>query len=160
MTDQLVMLARNDEAVLGVLGHELGHLQRRHTLRRMLQAAGTGVIVNLWMGDVSSLLATIPTILLDSKYSRDFEREADQYGIDMMRANGIPMEPMAQLFEKMKIVGEAHQGKKANEQANERKRTKRRRDEDDEKVSEPNEYFSSHPSDTERIARFRAADKQ
>ncbi len=101
MTDELVKLAGNDEAVLGVLGHELGHVQRRHALRRLLQALGVGVVVNLWIGDVSSVLAAVPALLLDQKYSRDFEREADQYAIDMMQANGLPLTPMAELFAKM-----------------------------------------------------------
>ncbi|MGZ5780376.1 MAG: M48 family metallopeptidase, partial [Burkholderiaceae bacterium] len=74
LTDQLVMLARNDPAVLAVLSHELGHLQRRHSLRHLLQALGVGVVLNLFVGDVSSALAALPTFMLDQKYSRDFER--------------------------------------------------------------------------------------
>src|ERR1019366_6498522 len=93
MTDQLVQMAGNDQAVLGVLGHELGHLQRRHSLRHLLQALGVGVVLNLWIGDVSSALAAMPTFLLDQKYSRDFEREADQYAIDMMHVNNVPLAP-------------------------------------------------------------------
>lgn len=153
MTDQLVMLARNDDAVLGVLGHELGHLQRRHSLRRMVQAVGVGVMVNLWVGDVSSLLAALPAALLDSKYSRDFEREADKYAIDMMRANRLPMEPMAQLFEKMHAVSHAQPERKpAEPDGKEHRRDQEQRD--------MNEYFSSHPADDERIKRLRAADRR
>lgn len=151
MTDQLVMLARNDEAVLGVLAHELGHLQRRHSLRRLLQAIGVGVVVNLWIGDVSAILATVPTLLLDQKYSRDFEREADQYAIDMMRANRLPLTPMAQLFEKMGRV-DSHR-----HDENEDGRPKKQRAGGEEESLL--EYFSSHPSDVERIGKLRNADR-
>lgn len=154
MTDQLVMLARSDEAVLAVLGHELGHLQRRHTLRRLLQALGVGVVVNLWIGDVSTALAAAPTFLLDQKYSRDFEREADTYAIDMMHANAVPLSPMADLFDKMRAAsdeGKSHHARK-------HKRGVRRPADEDGEQDEPLEYFSSHPSDAERIARLRAAD--
>lgn len=141
MTDQLVMLAHSDQAVLAVLAHELGHVHRRHSLRRLMQAIGVGVMINLFIGDVSSALAAVPTLLLDQKYSRDFEREADQYAIDMMQANGIPLSPMAELFRKMKIDAEDHEDGEGDE------------------GSELLDYFSSHPSDDERIARLKAADK-
>jgi Zn-dependent protease with chaperone function len=175
MTDQLVMLANNDQAVLAVLGHELGHVQRRHSLRRLLQALGVGVVANIFIGDVSSALATVPTFLLDQKYSRDFEREADQYAIDMMHANSLPLAPMAQLFEKMHV---AHTAGYGNEQSKDSEGHAAggttRDDQDDEEDDEtpkngpkgkarhdtPINYLSSHPSDEERIARLSAADKK
>lgn len=171
LTDQLVTLAQDDVAVMGVLGHELGHLQRRHSLRRLLQAVGVGMAVNLVIGDVSSALATMPTFLLDQKYSRDFERESDQYAIDMMRANGLALSPMAQLFEKMAAERERaqeseHAGAQPDEEGDDE-------DDEDEAPEQPDarrpqrdrgrgirqaDYLSSHPSDAERIARLKAAD--
>lgn len=165
MTDELVKLANNDQAVLGVLGHELGHVQRRHSLRRLMQALGVGVLVNVWIGDASSMVTAVPTVLLDQKYSRDFEREADQYAIDMMQANGLPLEPMARLFEKM---GKAHAGKddaashrhEHDKQDGQRGKGRHTEEGDEEEEgSEPLDYFSSHPSDAERIAKLREADR-
>ncbi len=170
MTDQLVNLANDDHAVLGVLGHELGHVERRHSLRRLLQTVGVGMVINLWIGDVSSVLAAIPTFLLDQKYSRDFEREADQYAIDMMQANALPLSPMAHLFEKM---GAMHQHEEEEETLPQHADSEDVSDEEVETVptdeqGEQNEqgprrpksldYLNSHPSDAERIARLRAAD--
>ncbi|HJV74889.1 MAG TPA: M48 family metallopeptidase [Noviherbaspirillum sp.] len=160
MTDQLVTLAHNDQAVLAVLGHELGHVHRRHSLRRLLQALGVGTVVNLLVGDVSSVLAAAPTFLLDQKYSRDFEREADQYAIDMMRANHVPLSPMADLFEKMAVVHE-HEGARPSEEPNENEEgagQRRPQSQGKARRNNPLEYLSSHPSDDERIERLRAAD--
>ncbi|TCS36217.1 Zn-dependent protease with chaperone function [Paucimonas lemoignei] len=161
MTDELVKLAENDQAVLGVLGHELGHLQRRHSLRRLMQALGVSVLLNVWVGDASSVVATVPTVLLDQKYSRDFEREADQYAIDMMQTNGIPLEPMAVLFERMeKYASRNGEASHRHEQdaKGEGRRSKSRKDEEEEEP-EPLDYFSSHPSGGERVAKLRAADR-
>ncbi|MEN3276000.1 MAG: hypothetical protein V7631_1790 [Massilia sp.] len=144
MTDQLVRLARSDQEILGVLGHELGHLHRRHSLRSLMQALGVGVVINLFIGDVSVVLAAAPTLLLHQNYSRHFEREADQYAIDMMRANGIPLSPMADLFERMK---ERAEERNAGSRMGPRQQAER------------SEYFSSHPSDGERIETLRAADR-
>ncbi|OGB24683.1 MAG: hypothetical protein A3I66_17990 [Burkholderiales bacterium RIFCSPLOWO2_02_FULL_57_36] len=163
MTDELVMLAQDDQAVLGVLSHELGHVQRHHSMRRLLQALGVGVVINLFVGDVSSVLAAVPTFLLDQKYSRDFEREADQYAIDMMQANGAALSPMAELFEKMHALhdDEVHAKGKAQSKPGKKGRGKdakggRRNEKEDDDA--PLDYLSSHPSDTERIAKLRAAD--
>lgn len=105
--------------------------------------------MNLWIGDVSSVLAMVPSLLLDQKYSRDFERESDQYAIDMMQANGVPLTPMVELFEKMARARAQHDAPADEDDEG---------TEDEENKSAPMEYFSSHPSDAERIAKLRAAD--
>lgn len=162
MTDQLVELASNDHAVLGILGHELGHVRYRHSTRRLLQTMGVGIMVNFMIGDVSSVLAAVPTFLLDQKYSRDFERESDQYAIDMMKANNLPLSPMADLFAKMGEMHERHAAHpephddaELEERHDERKKTGPRSKPE---PSKSMDYLSSHPSDEERIARLRAAD--
>lgn len=162
LTDQLVMLARNDPAVLAVLGHELGHLQKRHALRHLLQAVGLGAVMHLFIGDVSSALAALPTFMLDQKYSRDFEREADQYAIDMMHENHIPLSPMADLFERMHDAQPdvAAAGRKSTSDQDDEDGASDNKEKGKAQWAPPPEYFSSHPSDAERIARLRAADQQ
>ncbi|MBC7860647.1 MAG: M48 family metallopeptidase, partial [Burkholderiaceae bacterium] len=166
LTDDMVRLADSDEALLGVLSHELGHVQRHHSTRQILQALGLGIMLNLWVGDVSSTLSAAPAILLTQRYSRDFEREADQYAIDMMRANSRPLEPMAVLFETIAATragGDEQDGDDADgvtpdealEQAD-----AAAPDDGEEEEEEILDFFSSHPGDAERIARFRAADRQ
>ena len=91
LTDELVKYAINDQEVLGVLAHELGHVRHRHTMRQLLESSATALIIAGVTGDVASatsLAAAAPTILLQTKYSRDYEREADIYAIDMMGKAG------------------------------------------------------------------------
>ncbi|HAT33291.1 MAG TPA: hypothetical protein DCW29_21315 [Janthinobacterium sp.] len=153
MTDQLLQEAGNDQAIMGVLGHELGHLRQRHSLRHILRAVGVGAMLNLWVGDVSSALAALPTILLERKFSRDFEREADQYAIAMMHANKLPLSPMADMFEKMAATRVRAEQARAEAAA----------DGGQDPAAAPPlprapDYLSSHPSDYERTATLRAAD--
>ncbi|MEQ1774287.1 MAG: M48 family metallopeptidase, partial [Burkholderiales bacterium] len=89
VTDQLVALAAHDEEILAVLTHELGHLNRRHGLRMMIQGSIVAFVVSWYMGDVSSAAAGLPTLLLQARYSRNHEREADEFGAAMLKANGI-----------------------------------------------------------------------
>jgi Zn-dependent protease with chaperone function/TPR repeat protein len=92
MTDELVKRARNDNEILAVLAHELGHVYHRHTMRRLLEGSATALIIAAVTGDIASttsLAAAAPTLLLQLKYSRDNEREADTYAIELMRKAGI-----------------------------------------------------------------------
>lgn len=168
MTDQLVRLAANDTAVLGVLGHELGHVQRRHFMRNVLQTVGVGMVFNVLVGDVSSVLAAAPTLLLDKKYSRDFEREADDYAIEMMQGNARSLLPMATLFESMQaeqdavlagMAGMADQSEDGGEMQEGEDEEEQERPAPQKKVARPPpNYLSTHPSNAERIARLRATE--
>jgi len=104
MTDELVLAAHNDLEVLGVLAHELGHVRHRHTMRRLLESSATALIIAAVTGDVASataLAAAAPTVLLQMKYSRDNEREADHYAIAMMRQAGHDPRHLAALLTRM-----------------------------------------------------------
>jgi len=92
VTDDLVQLAGNDEELMSVLAHEIGHVRGRHALRQMIQAAGLSVIAVVLLGDVSSVsaLASSAPVLLQAKNSREFEREADTFARDWLQRQGIP----------------------------------------------------------------------
>ncbi|MCX7220784.1 MAG: M48 family metallopeptidase [Burkholderiales bacterium] len=126
LTDELVALMADEDAVMGVLAHELGHLHERHLSRRIIQSSAIAAGATLLFGDVSAVIANIPTLLLDLKYSRDAETEADDYALRMLDKNGIAREHMAHAFEKLNQL--------------------------DPGITP---YLSSHPSGEERIMRIR-----
>ena len=93
ITDELVKLAKQDEEIDAVLAHEVGHVRGRHALRILLQNAGVAALAVAVLGDVgsaSSLAAAVPVMLVQAKHSRDFEREADDYAREWLRAEGEP----------------------------------------------------------------------
>ena len=92
MTDELVRMAGDDEEVLAVLAHEIGHIRHRHSLRGVLQNSTVALMIAGLTGDLASLTsisATIPTLLVQLKYSRGFELEADDYAVLMMNDMNI-----------------------------------------------------------------------
>jgi predicted Zn-dependent protease len=101
MTDDLVGVAKHDEEVLAVLAHELGHLEHRHSLRAMLQDSVTGLILLAVTGDASSVLALGATAMIDGKYSREFETEADDYAFDFLHRAGIATHFFADILNRM-----------------------------------------------------------
>ncbi len=92
LLDELVAAAKDDDEILAVLAHEIGHLHGRHTMRQVLQTSAAGVIVEAVVGDVlsaSSYAAALPAFLLEARYSRAFEREADAFGLTLLDRAGI-----------------------------------------------------------------------
>lgn len=93
LLDELVAEADNDDEIVAVLAHEIGHVQERHTLRHVLQTSAAGVVLATVLGDVVSAttyaVAAVPTFLLNARYSRAFELEADKFGFALLDQAGI-----------------------------------------------------------------------
>jgi len=134
VTDALVDLAQADEELLAVLAHEIGHVVHRHALRGVLQNSAVALLVAFAMGDVlsvTSLAGALPTLIVEAKFSRDFEREADQYAVEFLRARRIPLRHGAAILKRLaERGGDLPAGL---------------------------EYLSSHPGIEERARRFAAA---
>lgn len=80
MTDELVNLAESTRELEGVFVHEIAHVTYRHGMRSVIQDAGVFLLIAAVVGDITSITSaagSLPTLLAQSGYSRDFEREAD-----------------------------------------------------------------------------------
>lgn len=92
MTDELVGLAGGDLEIAAVMAHEMSHVRRRHAMRSILQEAGVFLLISILVGDVTSITsmaASLPTLLVQTGYSRQFEKEADKdAGLYLMRTSG------------------------------------------------------------------------
>lgn len=102
VTDELIELAPSDDALAGVLAHEIGHIEERHGLRRMLRAAGWVIMVSVIADDGSGLfeeVAAFPTLLIDQAYSRNFEIQADDRAIEILVGQGRDTDAFAEMLE-------------------------------------------------------------
>ncbi len=98
MTDELVAVAEPG-AVLGVLAHELGHVENRHATRVAVESSLLGTAIALISGDPTSVIATVPVALATLSFSRSHELEADCYALQMLARAGQSTEPLARLLE-------------------------------------------------------------
>jgi Zn-dependent protease with chaperone function len=103
MTDAMVEQARlientGDTALLGVLAHEIGHVQHRHTTRMVVEQGVLNIGLGLALGDVSTLVSSGASLLTGLAYRRSHETESDCYAIAMLQAAGLPTAPMADLL--------------------------------------------------------------
>ncbi len=101
MTDELVQLTETDAEIMAVLAHEVGHLHGRHSLRILLQNSISALLIAGLTGDISNitaLSAAIPTVLMQAKYSRDFEREADDFAFNYLASRGVSTNALSELL--------------------------------------------------------------
>jgi Zn-dependent protease with chaperone function len=126
----LAKTASADE-VAAVLAHEIGHVAQRHPTQMALRVMGIGMLADLLTGDGSTLTELASEIggtLLLLSYSRDMERQADEFGQDLLRRAHLSTYAMADFYARLRGAR---------------------------KTAETNsltDYFSSHPPLGERIA--------
>ncbi len=103
ITDELVELAENDEEIIAILAHELGHVAGRHVMRRLAQTSSMLVVWTAFTGDVSvaALSFLAPDQLLAMRYSRGFERDADQFAFDYLIQAGISPTRLGDFLERL-----------------------------------------------------------
>jgi Zn-dependent protease with chaperone function len=90
LLDGLLQKATSVDEIAGVLAHELGHVQHRDNLRKIIQTGGTSFLVGLLFGDVTggAAMVFVGRSLFDASYSREAERAADAFAIGVMRKLG------------------------------------------------------------------------
>jgi Zn-dependent protease with chaperone function len=138
-----LLKAANDDELAGVLGHEIGHVLHRDTLRATMHNLGTGlslaVFTHLLGLDQSDDMSTEELeVLMQNfeglRYSRAQEADADAEGVRLAMKAGYTGDGLVHFFEKEKAKNGEPTGIAAKLTG----------------------LFSTHPLDAERIAAIRA----
>lgn len=104
MTDEMVHAAATlpdtgEAALLGVLAHEIGHVQLRHTTRLIVEQGVLNAGLGLALGDVSTLVSMGASLLTGLHYQRRHEIESDCYAVALLAKAQLPTAPMANLLD-------------------------------------------------------------
>ncbi len=76
----LIDLMPSDEELAGVIGHEIGHIVKRHSVRQIEKGLGMNILFGVLFGDRGALLQNLAYNAIMAGYSRTDEREADYLG--------------------------------------------------------------------------------
>lgn len=140
ITDELVTLLKDKpDAILAVLLHEIGHVEGQHSVRLIAQSLGAALVFGILFGDpegIADLLLGSGSVMLQSAFSRDMEREADQFAVEQLKALGKSPSAFADAMSAL-----------LNERST-----------DDQGTSTLLKYLSTHPDTRERIEQARQHD--
>jgi predicted Zn-dependent protease len=94
----LLALANREDELAGVLGHEIGHVEARHAVRRVTAAAPFALlfgvpaallgVVSPALGDVVGGTGRLASQVVLAAYSREQEHEADRLGVALAARSG------------------------------------------------------------------------
>lgn len=134
----LLLAARSESELAGVLGHEIGHVNQRHIAQLVGKQKQLGMLMlasllaavaahNSQAGEAALAAGTAGAMQAQLAYTRDFEREADRAGLQTLEAAGFDVRGMAGFFERLQRASRLYEN---NAPA----------------------YLRTHPLTTERIA--------
>lgn len=128
----------NDDELLGVIGHEIGHVLKHHSKNAFRTELLTGALkdgIASTGGKAAALtesqLGSLTQSLVNAKYSQKQESEADDCGYDFLVANGRNPWGMVMAFEKLNSMSD-----------------------DQASPSYVQKLFSSHPDTKKRIEKM------
>ena len=115
VTRGILLSLENEAELAALLGHELGHVNARHTAQQMSKGVLTQAVVGGisvlagtqggMYGQLASQLGTISAGALLASYSRDNEREADALGMRYMVRTGYGSQGFIGLMDLLQSLG-------------------------------------------------------
>lgn len=136
VTGPLIEAARGPDELAAVLAHEIAHVERRHAMQAAWRAMGAGLLLDAVVGGGSGAgqqLIVLAGGFADHRFSRELEAEADDRAIEILQAENISTEGMADFFGRL-----AHRG-------------------DDPRLRQAAEWFQTHPDTAGRAEKARRA---
>lgn len=100
----------NEAEMAAVMAHEISHVVGRHGIKRLQTSLGVAAAYQLVFGEegaseVLNVAIGLGMNLMFADYSRDNEREADEYGIHYMVQAGYDPQGAIGMFEKLAALG-------------------------------------------------------
>jgi len=105
----------SDEELLFVIGHEMGHIEKKHVKEKIRMAyAGSAVRKAIASqqneaGTIArSVIGALAETLLSAQFSQQEEREADDSGVAFLERNGYDRKAAISALEKLATLGNDH----------------------------------------------------
>jgi predicted Zn-dependent protease len=99
----LLLRVENEAQLAAVLGHELGHYMRRHTLEQLRDARARSAFATfISVFGLAGMAVQLATLAGSFAFSRDQEREADAIGLRLMTDAGYDPREAAEIWENLR----------------------------------------------------------
>jgi putative metalloprotease len=105
----------NDQELLFVIGHEMGHVVQDHTRKKVVMAYATSAVKkglasqDNQVGVIAgSIIGAFAEQLVNAQFSQHEERQADRYGAAFLKAAGYDLSPAISALEKLADLARQH----------------------------------------------------
>lgn len=157
ITDELLeTFSENENQVLSVLLHEIGHVYHHHPIELMIKDSTLSLAAFFILGDGG--LIGFSLLLLRSHYSRQVEQQADEFTLNQMLRKGIPTEAFAEALTHLK--NQDNRGTQKLDKNEDNKNEGKDKDKKNKKEWSIPPYLSTHPDIDTRIERARQKTKE
>lgn len=98
----LLQKLENEHQLTALIGHEISHVEKRHVLKNVAKSLSSSIFMSVLFGDVNGVTTVIgenAQLFLQLSYSRALEKEADLFGLEIMKQNGLDLQGMPTLFQ-------------------------------------------------------------
>lgn len=106
-----IMDLMTDDELLGVIGHEIGHVGKHHSRKAIKTELLTGAFKDAIASSsgtigllMDSELGSLGEMMINAKYSQKQEKEADDYGYDFLKKSGKNPWGMVKSLEKLQSL--------------------------------------------------------
>lgn len=102
--DAILDKMEHHEELAGLLGHEIGHVQMRHSTKAIARSLSHYMLLSLLFGDASGISAVIldnASSMYSLEYSRKAETESDMAGLQLLVQNKLNPQGMVLLMERL-----------------------------------------------------------
>lgn len=123
----LIKYLDDKSSLAGVLGHEMAHADKRHTTQLLTKEYGIQTLLDVILGKNQGLLTQIASNLVNLKFSRSEETDADSYSVTYLCPTKYNADGAANFFQKIIDMG----------------------------GSNPPEFLSTHPNPDNRVQNIR-----
>ncbi len=108
VTDELIGMAEQPDELVGVLAHEIAHIEHNHIMKNVVRQIGAGIFFDVVFGGAGAgqAIAIASVNLAGLRYSRGDESDADMRGMDYLDAAGISTGGIARMFDRFEAYSE------------------------------------------------------
>jgi beta-barrel assembly-enhancing protease len=100
----LVYACEQEEELMGVLSHELAHMENKHVMQKLMKEIGLSVLIGLTTpnGNIGGI-AEVAKVLSSTAFDRTLEKEADYAAVDYLLNAEIDPEPFANFLYRLSM---------------------------------------------------------
>lgn len=86
----LLAEVENQEALAGVIAHEIAHIELNHVMEKLTKELGLSFLISMTTGNMGSeIIAEAAKLLSSTAFDRKMEKEADLKAVDYLITSGI-----------------------------------------------------------------------